>query len=91
MVDTEENTFCLSPASFEVCISRTWKKNLPVLQSTQAAITPETKAVCVTHFLGFPAQMREIASIARRHDLLILQDACETMNLTVDGKVGTFG
>lgn len=43
-------------------------------------------AVVVTHFLGFPAQLGRIAATSRRHGALLIQDACETMNLTVDGR-----
>jgi len=43
-------------------------------------------AIVVTHFLGFPAQLGRIAAAARRHGALLIQDACETMNLTVDGR-----
>lgn len=50
------------------------------------AITPQTRLVCVTHFLGFSAQLAQIVSIARENNLLVLQDACETMELPVGGK-----
>lgn len=43
-------------------------------------------AVVVTHFLGFPAQSRRIAAMAHRCGALVVQDACETMNLKVDGE-----
>jgi len=49
-------------------------------------ITKETRAICVTHFLGFPAQMDKISEIAKKHNLYILQDACESMTLEVNGK-----
>jgi len=51
----------------------------------EAALTPETKVVCVTHFLGFPARLRALVSLARRRGARVLQDACETMDLQVDG------
>lgn len=41
----------------------------------------------MTHFLGFPAKMKEICEIAKQNNLFILQDACETMKLVIDGKV----
>lgn len=49
----------------------------------ERAITPDTKLVCVTHFLGYPAALEAIVEIARAHDLLILQDGCETLDLRV--------
>ncbi len=45
----------------------------------------QVAAVVVTHFLGFPAQLGRIAAAARRHGALLVQDACETMNLQVEG------
>lgn len=51
----------------------------------EAALGPDTKVVCVTHFLGFPAQLGELLAIARARGVRVLQDACETMDLRVDG------
>jgi len=51
----------------------------------EAAFTPETKVVCLTHFLGFPARLRELVALARARGALVLQDACETMDLRVEG------
>ena len=56
----------------------------------KASITDDTVAICVTHFLGFPAKMKEIYDIAKENNLFILQDACETMKLSLDGKVSLF-
>lgn len=47
-------------------------------------LEPEEEAptlIAVTHFLGFPANMKHISEYARAHGALILQDACETINL----------
>lgn len=49
------------------------------------ALDETVAAVVVTHFLGFPAQMEAIARLARAKGALVVQDACETMNLTADG------
>jgi len=51
----------------------------------KAEIDGDVAAVVVTHFLGFPAQLRRIAALARDHGALLVQDACETMALQVDG------
>ncbi|MCE2440623.1 MAG: DegT/DnrJ/EryC1/StrS family aminotransferase [Candidatus Latescibacteria bacterium] len=42
----------------------------------EAAITPRTKAIMVVHFGGLACDMRRIQSIADRHDLVVLEDAC---------------
>jgi CDP-6-deoxy-D-xylo-4-hexulose-3-dehydrase len=45
----------------------------------------QVAAVVVTHFLGLPAQLSCIRKAARGHGAMLVQDACETMNLQVDG------
>lgn len=49
----------------------------------RAALRPETRVVCLTHFLGFPAALDAVMAIARERELLVLQDACETMELRI--------
>lgn len=49
------------------------------------AMDETVAAVVATHFLGLPAQMGRIERLARAKGALVIQDACETMNLTVDG------
>lgn len=43
-------------------------------------------AIVVTHFLGFPAQLDKLREYCSLHGILLVQDACETMNLKYDGK-----
>jgi len=50
-----------------------------------AELDDQVAAVVVTHFLGFPAQLDRIATAIREHGALLVQDACETMNLQVEG------
>jgi dTDP-4-amino-4,6-dideoxygalactose transaminase len=40
----------------------------------EAAITPKTKAIVPVHLYGQPANMRAVADIARRHNLLVIED-----------------
>lgn len=49
-------------------------------------IGDDVAAVVVTHFLGFPAQLGPIEELANRHGAMLIQDACETMNLSCDHK-----
>jgi len=44
-------------------------------QAVQAAITPRTRAVIPVHFAGQPADMDVIMAIARKHELLVIEDA----------------
>ena len=56
------------------------------------AITPNTKAIQVVHLYGLPADMIRIIEIANRHKLLIIEDAAQAHNASInDQPVGTFG
>jgi len=58
----------------------------------EAAISPRTRAIQVVHTMGKPCRMAEIQAIAKRHHLLIIEDACEAHGATLSGKVvGSFG
>ena len=56
------------------------------------AITPSTKAIQVVHLYGLPADMTKIVEIANQNNLLIIEDAAQAHNASVNGQpVGTFG
>jgi CDP-6-deoxy-D-xylo-4-hexulose-3-dehydrase len=58
----------------------------------EEAITPKTRAIIPVHLLGNPAKIKEIIEIAKKHNLFVIEDTCESHGATVDGKkVGTFG
>ncbi len=58
----------------------------------EEAITPRTRAIQVVHTMGKPCAMEEILSIARRHRLAVIEDACEAHGATLHGRVvGSFG
>lgn len=58
----------------------------------EAVITPKTKAILVVHIFGQTADMTRISKIAKKHNLKIIEDACESINAEHRGKgVGTFG
>ncbi len=58
----------------------------------EAKITPRTKAIVPVHILGMPADMDRIMAIAKRHNLIVLEDACQAHLAEVNGKkVGTIG
>ena len=61
-------------------------------RKTEAAITPKTRAILVVHTFGCPAAMREILDVARRHDLRVIEDACEAFGAEYNGRrVGGLG
>ena len=55
-------------------------------------ITPETRAIIPVHILGLPCEMDPIMEIARKHDLIVIEDACQAWLAEYDHKkLGTFG
>jgi perosamine synthetase len=60
--------------------------------TVEAAITPRTRAILPIHLYGYPAAIPELDAIARRHRLLLVEDACQAHGATINGRnVGTFG
>ena len=58
----------------------------------EAAITPKTKVVVPVHYAGVPCEMDEIMDIARRHSLLVVEDAAQALLSTYKDKaLGTIG
>jgi perosamine synthetase len=58
----------------------------------EAAITPRTRAMIVVHTFGRPAEIAELLDLARRHNLRVIEDACEALGAEVGGRrVGSFG
>ncbi len=58
----------------------------------EAAITPATKAVMIVNLLGNPNEFDRIRKICDEHNLIMLEDNCESMGATYEGKeAGTFG
>jgi len=55
-------------------------------------ITPRTRAIVVVHMYGQPAPMDEILTVARKHDLRVIEDCAQAYDAYYKGrKVGTFG
>jgi dTDP-4-amino-4,6-dideoxygalactose transaminase len=51
-----------------------------------AAITPRTRAVIPVHFAGQPAEMDAINAIAKKHDLLVIEDAAHAHAASYQGR-----
>jgi dTDP-4-amino-4,6-dideoxygalactose transaminase len=55
-------------------------------------ITPKTRAIMAVHMLGNPCEMDALLAIAARHDLLVIEDACQAAGASYRGrKVGSIG
>ena len=55
-------------------------------------ITPKTKAIIPVHYGGCPCLIGELKKVADEHNLLLIEDAAESLGAAVNGKkVGTFG
>lgn len=58
----------------------------------EAAITPRTKAIVPVHYAGVACEMDTIMDIARRHNLLVIEDAAQGVMATYKGKsLGAIG
>lgn len=58
----------------------------------EAAITPRTKAIMPVHWTGRIADMDAINAIAKKHNLIVVEDSAQTMGSRLNGKHGgTFG
>jgi 8-amino-3,8-dideoxy-alpha-D-manno-octulosonate transaminase len=61
-------------------------------EAVRAAITPKTKCVMPVHMCGSMADMDALAAICKKHNLVLLEDACQSIGATYKGKmVGTIG
>lgn len=58
----------------------------------EAAITHRTRAIAVVHYAGVSCEMDRIMEIARRHHLLVVEDAAQGIMSSYKGKpLGTIG
>jgi CDP-4-dehydro-6-deoxyglucose reductase, E1 len=56
------------------------------------AVSPRTRALMAVHLLGNACDMRALGALAARHDIVIVEDACEAHGAKFEGKmVGTLG
>ncbi|CAO3439909.1 DegT/DnrJ/EryC1/StrS family aminotransferase [Azospirillum argentinense] len=78
-----------TPVLADICSEDEWNID-PA--DVERRITPRTKAIIVVHYGGYPVRMDEILNIARRHGLVVVEDASHGPLSEWRGrKLGTIG
>lgn len=58
----------------------------------EPAITPRTKAIIPVHLSGWMADMPAVMAIAERHNLAVVEDACQSLGSSINGRrAGSWG
>lgn len=61
-------------------------------KAVENAVTSKTKAIAVVHYLGVPVKIKEIMKIAKKYNLLVVEDCALSLGAKVDGiHTGLFG
>ncbi|MCL2491858.1 MAG: DegT/DnrJ/EryC1/StrS family aminotransferase [Coriobacteriia bacterium] len=55
--------------------------------AVEAAVTSRTRAILPVHIFGQCADMDAIDDIAKKHDLMVIEDACQAMGASYKGKM----
>jgi perosamine synthetase len=74
--------FCdIDPVTFNIDVNK-----------IEALITKKTKAILPVHLYGYPADIVKIMSIAKKYNLNVIEDTCQSPGTKVNNKlVGTYG
>ena len=61
-------------------------------EAIEKAITPQTKAIVPVHMIGLPCNMEKIMAIAKKHNLIVIEDTAQACGGKFHGKyLGTWG
>ena len=55
------------------------------IEDARKKITPQTKVILPVDFYGHPAPISELMELAREHDILVIEDACQASTGEIDG------
>ena len=55
-------------------------------ETIEKCITPRTKAIVVVHLYGYVADMPAIMEVAKRHNVLVIEDAAQSIGADIDGR-----
>lgn len=62
------------------------------VEDIEKAISPKTKAIMLAHALGNPFDLKPVMDIAKKYNLWVIEDDCDSLGATYNGKkTGTFG
>ncbi len=76
------------PVFIDVCAD-TYNMNVDLIEEK---ITSRTKAIMPVHIFGQPVDMDAVSEIAEKHNLYVIEDACQAMGAEYKGrKVGSLG
>ena len=63
-----------------------------IVEDIEKAITSKTKAIMLAHALGNPFNLSVVMAIAKKYNLWVVEDDCDSLGATYEGKkTGTFG
>lgn len=61
-------------------------------EDIEAAVTDKTSAIMIAHTLGNPFNLDEVMRVAKKYNLWVIEDDCDSLGATYnDKKTGTFG
>ena len=85
-------TACLSVGALPVFVDIDPDTYTIAPDQIEAAITPRTRAIIPVHIGGCPSDMDAILQLAHRHDLHVIEDACQAHAAAWNGRrVGSLG
>ncbi|MFA5190235.1 MAG: dTDP-4-amino-4,6-dideoxygalactose transaminase [Verrucomicrobiia bacterium] len=85
------NAFVLRGARIMFADSEAATPNIDV-SAIEALITPKTKVIVPVHYAGVACDMDGILNLARKHNLLVVEDAAQAVDSFYKGKpLGSFG
>ena len=62
------------------------------IKMLEKAISPKTRCIFLAHTLGNPFNIAKVMELAKKHDLWVIEDNCDSFGSTYNGKyTGTFG
>jgi len=91
-VDIDPKTYNMDPNKLESYLNKRFKENASGLQPPASSLKPRPKAVIPVHIYGQPADMDPILEIAKKKNLVVIEDACQAHGSLYKGKkAGSMG